>query len=231
MAGRIYVRTQGVQDWQRLLAEPVKHWRTGYSARALAHCWESAAGFPPEIAALFAQSGVPAFSTLELLLAIPEHKVILPPRSGHPSQNDLFALARAGDGQVIAMTVEGKVSERFGPALSRWNKEMSLGKIQRLAYIQGQLGLTGELPRTIRYQLLHRTTSAVLEATRFNARYAAMVVHSFNQDDLWLDEYAAFLALFCVSAVVQGQLLHLKEIHGVQLYSGWASGEARFLAA
>ena len=231
MAGRIYVRTQGVQDWQRLLAEPVKHWRTGYSARALAHCWESASGFPPEIAALFAQSGVSAFGNLELLLGIPEHKVILPPRSGHPSQNDLFALARAADGQLVAMTVEGKVSEPFGPALSEWNKESSPGKIQRLAFIQGELGLTGELHRSIRYQLLHRTTSAVLEARRFNARYAAMVVQSFNQDDLWFDEYAAFLALFGVSAAGHGQLHFLKEIQGVRLYSGWARGEARFLAA
>src|SRR6185295_5918518 len=99
------------------------------------------------------------FGNLELLLAMPEHKVILPPRGGHPSQNDLFALARAGDGQLMAMTIEGKVSEPFGPALSEWNKELSKGKAQRLAFIQEQLGLIGELPRSIRYQLLHRTTS------------------------------------------------------------------------
>jgi hypothetical protein len=231
MGSRIYVRTQGVQDWQRLLAEPMKHWRTGYSARALAHCWESASGFPPEIAALFAQSEVPAFENLELLLAIPEHKVILPPRSGHPSQNDLFALARAGDGQLMAMTVEGKVSEPFGSALREWNAKASRGKTERLAFIQEQLGLSDELPGATRYQLLHRTTSAVLEARRFNARYAAMVVQSFNQDDVSFDEYAAFLALFGVSAVGHGRLHFLREIQGVRLYSGWARGEARFLAA
>lgn len=34
------------------------------------------------------------------------------------------------------MTVEGKVSEPFGPVLSNWNKEASPGKTQRLAFIQ-----------------------------------------------------------------------------------------------
>lgn len=81
MARRIYVRSQGAADWQRYLAGPEKQWRKGYSARTLAHCWESAPAFPPEVAALFTQSGEPAFASVELLLALPEHKVVLPPAS------------------------------------------------------------------------------------------------------------------------------------------------------
>jgi hypothetical protein len=178
---------------------------------------------------LFSQSQVPAFRQVELLLAMPEHQVSMPPRSGHPSQNDLFALGKAGDDQLIAITIEGKVSEPFGPTVSEWNAKASRGKTERLAFIREQLGLTDELPAHIRYQFLHRTTSAVMEARRFNARNAAMIVHSFNQDDLWFDEYANFLALFGISACTPGQLSFLKETHGINLYSRWARGSAIFL--
>jgi hypothetical protein len=78
--------TCGPESWQELLADPQKHWVSGYSARTLAHCWEDAKGLPPEIAALFGGHAT-------LLLAIPEHKVELPGGS-RPSQTDLFALVR-----------------------------------------------------------------------------------------------------------------------------------------
>ena len=53
---RILHFTTGPQDWQALLADPQKHWRTGFSARTLAHCWEAAQGLPPEVQAVFASS-------------------------------------------------------------------------------------------------------------------------------------------------------------------------------
>jgi hypothetical protein len=221
--------TNGAADWQKLLAAPEKHWRTGFSAKSLAYCWEKADGFPPEVALLFSQSNIPAFQHVELLLAFPEHKVIMPPRGGHPSQNDLFVLAKASDGQLIAITIEGKVSESFGPALGEWRAEASRGKTKRLIFIKEQLGLTGELPTHIRYQLFHRTVSAIIEASRFNAPNAAMIVHSFNQSDLWFHDYQNFLALFGAQASEPGKLFFLKETHGIKLYSGWAHGNEKFL--
>ncbi len=53
---KILIPSRGAEDWQRLLAEPEKHWRSGCSAKALAHCWEAAAGFPPSVHDLFADS-------------------------------------------------------------------------------------------------------------------------------------------------------------------------------
>jgi hypothetical protein len=229
LSGRILIPTQGAGDWRRLLAQPEKHWRTGFSARSLAYCWESAEGFPPEVAGLFSKSDVPAFQHIELLLALPEHTVALPPNGRHPSQNDLFVLARANDGGLIAITVEGKVSEPFGDTLGGWNAEASRGKIERLAFIQEQLSLSGQLPAKIRYQLLHRTASAVLEAGRFHTRNAAMIVHSFSQDDLGFDEYRAFLALFGVPDPAPGRLFLLNKTQGINLYSGWARGDEKFL--
>src|SRR6266480_537559 len=129
----IVVPTEGVHDWQERLADPTRHWRTGYSAKALAHAWEDANGLPQEVVGLLG-----ALGAVELLLAIPEYDVPLP-GGERPSQNDVFALARTKDGLVVIM-VEGKVAESFGPTLEEWKREASSGKKERLSYIQSKLG-------------------------------------------------------------------------------------------
>jgi hypothetical protein len=48
-----YIPTNGPEDWKNLLAQPEKHWRTGHSANALAHCWEDAYGFPERVDSWF----------------------------------------------------------------------------------------------------------------------------------------------------------------------------------
>lgn len=75
---RILAFTKGPEDWQALLSDPVKHWRSGYSARTLAHCWEAADGLPPEVTQALGQSGDPLLAGLEPVLAVPEFKVPLP---------------------------------------------------------------------------------------------------------------------------------------------------------
>lgn len=75
---------------------------------AAALSWEAAKGVPPEIAELLGGSA-------ELLLAIPEHKVSLPGGS-RESQCDVFALVRTF-GETMAIAVEAKVSEPFGPTV------------------------------------------------------------------------------------------------------------------
>ena len=109
MSSRIYIPATEPEDWRSLLADPQKHWRDGYSAKSVAYAWQQAKGFPREIQRVFENSEYPVFRNIEMLLAFPEHKVPLPGGLA-ASQNDLFVLAR-GDGQLISMTVEGKVSE------------------------------------------------------------------------------------------------------------------------
>lgn len=216
---RIYIPTTSPDDWRRYLADPGKQWRSGYSARELAECWERAGGFPIEFGELFAQAGNPALRQMELLLAIPEHQVVLP-GGGRPSQNDLFVLARAGDGRLAAIMVEGKAAEPFGETLGTWLKGASPGKRLRLKFICERLGLEGDPPTNIRYQLLHRTASAVLEAQRFGAKYALMIVQSFHPEHKWLEDYQAFLNLFAAT----GGTNELVELHcqkDVTLLAGW----------
>ena len=131
---KIYLPTVGPQDWQKLLADPEKQWRTGYSARTIAYAWEAAKGhFPPKVERIFPEAGDERVGNLEILREFPEWKVYLPP-AGHTSQNDLFVLANGEQGLVTIM-VEGKVAEPFGETLESWLNSPTPGKLKRLAFI------------------------------------------------------------------------------------------------
>lgn len=130
----IYIPTQSPDDWRNQLADPAKHWRPNYSAWELASCWEAANGFPASLRAMFASAENPALRKLDFLQVFPEHKVGLP-GGGHASQNDLFALARAADGNLVSITVEGKVAEPFGKTLEAWLAGASDGKQVRLKFL------------------------------------------------------------------------------------------------
>lgn len=218
---RIYVPTTSPADWRQLLADPQKQWRSGYSARELAECWEAADGFPTSIQTMLAGSAFPALRKLDLLLALPEHQVDLP-GGGRPSQNDLFVLSKAADGELVSLMVEGKVAEPFGSTLETWLMNASDGKRARLKFLCETLGLAQEPPGQLRYQLLHRAVSAILEAQRFNARYAMMIVHSFSSEKAWFADYAAFVGLFGLSTQ-PGQLVELSNLPSVRLFTAWIS--------
>jgi hypothetical protein len=223
--GNILIPTSGPEDWSQFLAEPAKQWKQGYSARSLAYCWEDVIGFPNKVRKAFAASD--QFHDLDLLIAIPEHKVPLPPYRAPASQNDLWILARCATG-LVSIAVEGKVSEPFGPTLMEWNSKPSNGKKQRLDFIATLLGLEKEIPGKIRYQLLHRTASAVIEAKRYCARHAVILVHSFSQEDLWFEDYIAFVDLFG-GIGVRDKVVTVKGLNGISLHFAWVRGEAKYL--
>lgn len=219
---RIYTPTNSPEDWRRFLADPEKQWRTGYSAREMAECWERSNGFPSEFASAFESSENPDIRGLRMLMAIPEYKVNLP-GGVRPSQNDLFVLARTFSGANSVIMVEGKVSESFGDRLDAWLKNASEGKLDRLAYIKTVLGISSNLPPDIRYQLLHRTASAVIVAEEFNACYAMMIVHSFSQTHEGFEDFKNFIKLFGMTPLIN-QLSELPSPSGVRLIVGWIDG-------
>ncbi len=219
---KIYLPTSSAEQWAEFLAEPVKQWRQGYSARTLAYAWQEAHGFPAEVGSVLAS----VFPSAELLLALPEHKVPLP-GGARSSQNDIWVLARS-EHQLISMAVEGKVSEPFGPTVQEWQTESSPGKVKRLAFLLSLLGLSS-IPDTTRYQLLHRTASAIIEAQRFNAAHAVMLVHSFSPTSEWFQDYAAFVALMGGSAAVD-KMISVGSRAGVSLHLALVRGNACYLA-
>jgi Domain of unknown function (DUF6946) len=178
------------------------------------------------VAKAFQKSNISLFQNIEMLFAIPEHKVSLPGGS-RSSQNDLFVLAK-GDDQVISIAVEGKVSEPFGDTVSKRLENPSLGRKNRLEFLCTELGLESDGVSNIRYQLLHRTVSAILEAKRFNASHALMLVHSFSLTDEWFEDYASFAALFGIDAKVN-RIHSAPKIGDIQLYLGWVKGDSNYL--
>jgi hypothetical protein len=218
---KIYIPTSSAEQWAQFLAEPVNHWRKGYSARTLAYSWQEANGFPIEVGSVLSST----FPAVELLLALPEHQVPLPGGS-RPSQNDIWVLARS-QGQLVSIAVEGKVSEPFGPTMQEWQAESSPGKAERLAYLLSLLGLSSA-PDATRYQLLHRTASAIIEAQRFNAAHAVMLVHSFSPSSEWFQDYAAFVALMGGGAT-ENNMVSVSSRSGVSLHLAWVRGNASYL--
>gem|GEM_PF-7127426 len=198
----------------------------GTPPRQLPMLGKEPSGFPPEIAAILSSTTDDNLREVELLLAIPEHKVYFPPMQGHASQNDVFALAKAINGDLLSIAVEAKVSESFGLTVDEWIADPTQGKTERLNFLEDKLHIVGKPLGNIRYQLLHRLCSALLEAERFNAKYAILVIHSFSQSDKWFGDFGAFLSLYGQKAVV-GQLVALDLSIATKVFAGWAKGSAK----
>lgn len=223
---RIFMPTSGPEDWKQLLADPEKHWKTGNSARALAHCWEESGGIPDEVRTVLANAS--ELAEIEVLFCIPEHQVPIPGGS-RPSQNDIWVLGRTPQG-LVSIAVEGKVSESFGPTIAEWFKDPSAGKEQRLRFLCEVLEIDFPPAKALRYQLFHRTASAIVEAKKYGAPDAAMLVHTFSQRDDWFDDYAAFLIALSLPAEING-VATKRLTSGIRLHLGWVHGAAKWLQA
>jgi len=222
-----YIPTDGPTAWQALLGDPVKHWKTGRSARTLAYCWESAKGFPPEMSAVLDGSSYDDLHDLQFVAGFPEHEVPLPGGTS-ASQTDVFVLATGSRG-LVSIAIEGKVNEPFGDTVVDWlGPEPSPGKRTRLAYLCDLLGITTDEALTLRYQLLHRTASATIEARRFNAGPAVMLVHSWAPNLEGYGDYSAFVEALGGSPAVDS-VTDVTSVDG--LYLGWIRGNPKWLTS
>ena len=213
-----YLPASDPKDWKRLLADPDKHWCDGYSAKSLAECWQGANGFPKSVRKILETSQYSQLHDLTFLAGFPEYKVNLPGGS-RASQNDIFVLASNSDG-LISIMIEGKVDEPFGPLVSEWIKYASNGKKERLSYILSLLGLVEVNVLPIRYQLLHRTASAIIESQRFHCSATLMLVHSFSKHNSSFEDYESFVQLLGKQGTVNGVVGPIS-INPVPLFFGW----------
>lgn len=187
---------------------------------ATAQSWEAAnPALPPEIARMFSPGA-------DLLIAIPEHKVPLP-GGRRESQCDVFALVRDGS-QTVSLAIEAKVAEPFGDTVGSWLANASPGKTERLSAMCDWLGLRYPPPDNLRYQLLHRTAAAIVEARRFGLNNAAMIVQSFSAEQSWLKDFETFAGALGIDAGA-GRAATGVLPDGMFLKLGWAQGDPRFL--
>ena len=228
---RIATESLGTAAWRAGLSDPHLHWKRGKSAWEMAVSWEAKrdthSGLPPEIVA--AMTAHPAFLEPQLLVGLVEHCVMLDdPR--RPSQNDLWAIVLTATGHV-SMAVEGKAGEEFDKPLGEWltgktpSNDKSAGKQRRLDFLCSALALKARPAAELRYQLFHRTASAVIEAKRCRLPTALMMIQSFAESRSSWSDYAAFTQLFGVSAARQ-TIIGPWDACGTSLYFGWVDCRA-----
>jgi hypothetical protein len=223
---RIFIPTRSGSDWQPLLAKPTLHWKKGASAMTTAVSWEAAAGaLPVEIATLLDSSGLDALDNLQLLAAFPEWETEL--EGGvTTSKTDVLAICRNRKGLCV-LAVEAKVNEDFGPLVEEKRKEPSPGQSARLKYLQELLGIA-ELSDAIRYQLLHRTASALLAGRLFHAETAVMLVQAFGDKSSQQKDFMIFAEMLNAREVTTG-LYSIPATGTPTMYLAWCMGARQFL--
>lgn len=223
VAKQKFIPAESISDWRKLLAEPDKQWKEGFSAYETAMLWHNADGFPQPVKKVFSNTPFPIFKDIEILFAFPEYQVYLDTKK-RPSQNDIFIIAK-GNHELISIAVEAKVDETFNEIVSNWNNG-SIGKNNRLKYLCDLLKLSTGSVDSIRYQLLHRTASSLIMAEKLNAKHALMLVNSFSKKNppSSFDDYCDFLSLYGISAKQNEIYCVGSHFNGIALYLGWING-------
>ncbi len=221
MIPRLYVPVLAPEDVVRHLGKQEKHWKAGRSAHALASLWFSENALPPRVES--ALNSHPTFQSVELVDAFLERTVDLK-TEGRASQTDLLAIISLNDGLAI-LAVEGKAGESFGKYVHKW-RDGSDEKEERLKGLCRLLGLASETAMPLRYQLLHRAASAILEAQRYRTKTAVLLVHSFSDDKKGFADFSAFLQALGFETPQLGALVGPVIRDGVSLYAGWIQDRA-----
>jgi hypothetical protein len=208
---------------QALLRDPSIHWKKGRSAFEAAHSWVAAQlneqdGWPKEIDALLKTA--PEWGGARLVTGFFEHATPLDTDRG-PTNTDLLALART-PGALGVIAVEAKAGETFGDRIDQWNT--TPGRASRLGWACDLLGIMQAYCGSLRWQLFHRTAAAILEAQRFLAPQAIMLVHDFAAEPCWVEDYKSFADAAGFVGADVGKLSEAKSVGGVTIRLGWAQG-------
>jgi hypothetical protein len=227
MIPRLHVPLEEREDVVRHLGKQEQHWKAGRSAHALASLWCTQNGIPNTVAQLLTSHA--EFRSAELIDGFMEKKVDLG-SDGHASQTDMLAILGLECGLAIA-AVEGKAGESFGETVQIWIRENGSAeslarKEKRLLALCQTLGLSQEAAMPLRYQLLHRTASAIYEAKRYRTKLAVMLVHSFSDDENGFSDFIAFLTAVGFRAPTAGVLAGPVTLDGISLYAGWVNDKA-----
>ena len=216
---RIAVPLLKAEDVIPHLGKPT-HWKQGRSAKAVADSWFQANDLPPRVRAVLEQS--PELRGAELVDGWLERCTDLGDRRGSATQTDLLAVIGVGD-ELAVMAVEAKVTESFGSLVSEWIGEGGEGKEDRLQRLCDLLGFDRASVGDLRYQLFHRTAAAILEARRYRAKKAILMIHSFCSNATGLADFLAFYERMGISGAERDALSEPAAVGGIALWIGWAS--------
>jgi hypothetical protein len=196
------------EDVVRHLGHQERHWKAGRSA-------------PRSIRSIL--QAHPTFRSAELIDGFLERQVDLG-SAGRPSQTDLLAVIGL-EKRIAIVAIEGKAGEPFGELVSNW-LDGSETKSRRLDALCRTLGLSVEQARPLRYQLLHRTASAIYEAKRYRTDLAGMLVHNFGAEQSGYLDFCNFVRALGAEESKAGVLCGPLASDGVSLYFGWVDDAA-----
>jgi hypothetical protein len=117
------------------------------------------------------------------------------------------------------MAVEAKAGETFGELVSVWNT--TPGKSARLAWACDLLGVDLNASDNLCWQLFHRAASSVLEAKRYHAPNAVMLVHDFSEQPSWVEDFLSFADAIGIHGAGVGHISEPKAVDGVELRLAW----------
>ncbi|MCX8254201.1 MAG: hypothetical protein OTI36_09485 [Beijerinckiaceae bacterium] len=221
MINRPYLPMKAPEDVIPHLGSPHRY-RDRFSAKAIAEAWFR--GFPTMIEhTLRERCDHDAFEGVELVDAFLERRIGLED-GARPSQADVLAVLGLASGIAI-MAVEGKVRESFGETVASWLAGASKNsrKPKRLQSLAQTLGMEVPHDSTLRYQLIHRTASAIYEARRYRAKVAVMMVHSFDYGDTGIADFKAFASAMGFSGAQATRVVGPKRCGDIDLYLGWTA--------
>jgi hypothetical protein len=124
--------------------------------------------------------------------------------------------------------VEAKVDEPFGPTVGEKRLGASKGQLERLEYLERLLKIPSSFEDGVRYQLLHRSASALITAQQFHAANAVMLVHSFSPISRWREDFDTF-ARAVGATPVSANVYQLENFSDPSLFLAWCAGDPRFL--
>ena len=220
---RVHVPIKRPEDVIPHLGSPT-HWQPGRSAKSVADSWFDANGIPSSVASMLSVD--PVLSGATLVDAFLERSTDLGDGE-RASQTDLMAIVRVRD-RLAVLAIEAKVDETFGPTVKEWLEKGGTDPVtrqRRLTSLCGLLGLDSAKVDHIRYQLIHRTAAALLEAKRYCATEAAMIVQSFCPKRSWFEDYQAFAHAMDLGEAASNTLTRSRNCDGITLRLGWVAEE------
>ena len=203
-----------LDDWRHQLSEPKT--RPTSNVSQLTERWRNASGFPVEIASLFATTEATRRATV--LVVVPNHQVPLA-GGAHASGLDLWVLARTAGG-LLSVTIDAIGAEAFDADARDRPATTTHERLWRGLRHLLEIDESANLP--VSCQLVHRTTAALVEAKRFFARSAAVIVHSFSQGVEGFGDFQRFVQLMGGARVEPGRLVEVRPREGIELFFGWA---------
>lgn len=222
---RFFVPMTKPEDVINHLGQREAHWAKGRSAYELSYAWLQSGGIPATVRAVL--DSCPDYRGVSLVEGFFEKKVDLL-TAGTASQTDLLAIL-SKDGGLRVVAVEGKVDETFDYLVKDWLAKQGKGgrrasrKPQRLQALCATLALASDSVGHLRYQLLHRTASAIYEARRYCTGRAMMLVHSFSPQHAGFADFQAFASAIGAPVTAVGSISEPVSRDGVEIRLGWVA--------